>query len=44
MLAERRTLEAHGCWLKRLEAARGLLLGLEQMLVSPLVNWSFVWP
>ena len=33
-------LEAYG---SRLEAARGLLLGLEQVLVPPLAPRSFVW-
>lgn len=42
MLTDGRTLETHGSRLQGLPASRGLLLGLEQTLVSPLADWSFV--
>lgn len=44
MLANRWTLKTHGSWLQGLPASRGLLLGLEKTLVSPLVDWSFMRP
>lgn len=44
MLADSRTLETHGGGLQGLPASRGLLLGLEQTLVSPLADWSFMRP
>lgn len=44
VLTDSRTLEAHGGGLQGLPASRGLLRGLEQTLVSPLADWSFVRP
>lgn len=41
MLTDRRTLETQGRCLQGLPTSGGLLLGLEQTLVSPLVDWSF---
>lgn len=41
MLTDRRTLETHG---SGLPTSRGLPLGLEQTLVSPLAYWAFVRP
>lgn len=37
-------MRAHGRGLQGLPAARGLLRGLEQTLVPPLADWSFMWP
>lgn len=44
MLTDGRTLEAHGSGLQGLPVSRGLLLGLEKTLVSPLADWCFVRP
>lgn len=44
VLADGRTLETHGSGLQGLPASRGLLLGLEKTLVSPLADWSFKRP
>lgn len=42
MLTDRRTLETHGSRLEGLPYSRGLLLCLEQTLVSPLADLSFM--
>lgn len=44
MLTNRWTLENHGSRLHGLSTSRGRLLGLEQTLVSPLSDWSFMRP
>lgn len=44
MLSDRWTLETHGCRLQGLSAPRGLLLGLEETLVSTLADWNFMGP
>lgn len=44
MLTDRRTLENHGSRLHGLPTSRDLLLCLEQALVSPLADWSFMSP
>lgn len=44
MLIGRGTLETHGGGLMGLPIPRGLLLALEQTLVSPLTHWGFMRP